>query len=547
MKALIPLSGLLLILSLISCSMQKKSVDLMVLNARIYTVDSAFTIAEAMVIHEGKIVETGLTADLQRKYTAKEQIDLQGKPVYPGFIDSHCHFYGYGVKIQTMANLKKAKSWKEVIQLLQEHAKNFGGSWLTGRAWDQNDWDIPEFPDNQLLNEAFPDIPVVLVRIDGHAVIVNQAAIAKVGMTPEKVVKPGEAILKDGRFSGVFLENTADLFKAAIPEPTHELILKGLDKAQQDCFAVGLTTVADAGLSLQNVLLIDSLQKSGVLKMQVYAMLEPSRENITHFVRKGPYTTPDLTVRSIKIYADGALGSRGACLLEPYTDAPHNHGILVTSEQEIRSLCQEAYQNGYQVNTHCIGDSANRNLLNIYGYYLKEKNDRRWRIEHAQVVHPDDFSLFAQYSIIPAVQSTHATSDMYWAEKRLGSKRVKSAYAYKQLLAQNQWLPNGTDFPVEDISPVLTFYAATARKDVHGFPPGGFQMENALSREEALRSITVWAAKACFEEKEKGSLEAGKLANFVVLDQDLMKMEETKLPETKVVLTYLKGIPVFKL
>lgn len=545
MKTLYYLSGLFLLMGLFSCTMYKKSVDLLVINARIYTVDSAFTIAEAMAVHQGMVVETGRNADIQERYRSKTVLDLRGKPVYPGFIDSHCHFYGYGVKIQTMANLKPAHSFPEVIRILKEHRKSFGGSWLTGRAWDQNDWDIPEFPDNQLLNEAFPDIPVVLVRIDGHAVIVNQAAIDQVGMTPEKVVKPGEALMKEGHFTGVFLENTADLFKAAIPDPDQELILKGLDKAQNDCFAVGLTSVADAGLSLKTVQLMDSLQKSGFLKMQIYAMLEPSKENLEYFVRKGPYQTADLNVRSIKIYADGALGSRGACLLEPYTDAPHSHGILVTSEKEIKSLCEAAYTHGYQVNTHCIGDSANRNMLRIYGSFLKGKNDRRWRIEHAQVIHPDDFSMFAQYSIIPAVQSTHATSDMYWAEKRLGNQRVKSAYAYKQLLAQNQWLPNGTDFPVEEINPILTFYAAVARKDTKGFPPSGFQMENALTREEALRSVTLWAAKACFEEKGKGSLEPGKLASFVVLDQDIMTVEEKSLPETKVLMTYLKGIPVF--
>lgn len=530
----------------ISCTMSKKAADLLIINAQIYTLDEQFSIAEAMVIKDGRIVETGLADDLLKRYKATDTLDLNGKCVYPGFVDSHCHFYGYGVKLQTMANLKPARSFAEVIEILKAHYAQFRGTWLTGRGWDQNDWDIREFPDNEALNAAFPDLPVVLVRVDGHAVIANEAAINSIHLTTDKLVKKEEAILKNGKFTGVFLENTADLFKAAIPEAGIELIRKGLEKAQNDCFAVGLTTVADAGLPKKTILLIDSLQKAGFLKMQIYAMLDPSQENFDYFVKKGPYLTPDLSVRSIKIYADGALGSRGACLLEPYSDDLHNHGIMVTSQAEIDKVCKLAYDNGYQVNTHCIGDSANRSLLKTYGRYLKQKNDKRWRIEHAQVVDPKDFSLFAQYSIIPAVQSTHATSDMYWAEKRLGKTRIKTAYAYRQLLDQNKWLPNGTDFPVEDISPINTFYAAVARKDLKGYPSEGFQMDNALSREEALRSITIWAAKACFEESVKGSLEKDKLASFVVLDQDLMKVEEGLLPQTKVLMTYQKGTLVFK-
>lgn len=526
--------------------MSKKSADLVVINAKIYTLDEKFSIVGGMAIKNDRILACGNSEDIQNQYNAKEVLDLKGQYVYPGFIDNHCHFWGYGVKLQTMANLKPAKSFQEVVEILLKHQKQFGGDWITGRGWDQNKWDTPGFPDNTELDKAFPDVPVVLTRIDGHAVIVNTAAIKALKLTESNIEKKSEALYKDGKFSGVFLENTADLFKASIPGPSVELIKKGLDKAQNDCFAVGLTTIADAGLDLKAVLIEDSLQKAGFLKMQVYAMLDPSPENIEYFIKKGPYITPDLSVRSVKLYADGALGSRGACLLEPYSDDPANTGIMTGTVKQVMDICELAYKYDYQVNTHCIGDSANREFLNIYAKFLKTKNDKRWRIEHAQIVDPVDLYMFARYSIIPSVQATHATSDMYWAEKRLGNQRIKYAYAYRQLLNQNNWLANGTDFPIEEINPLYTFYAAVTRKDLKGFPTEGFQKENALSREEALRSITIWPARACFEESRKGSLEAGKYANFVVLDQDLMTVEEGKMPQTRVMMTYLKGVAVFK-
>jgi predicted amidohydrolase YtcJ len=524
----------------------KKEASLIITNATIYTVDSTFSICTAMAIgNDGKILDTGSDEEILKKYKADSVIDMEKKCVMPGFIDSHCHFYGYCVKVQTMANLKGTKSFEEIVGIMKKHAAEFGGEWITGRGWDQNDWDIKEFPDNSLLNEAFPDKPVVLTRIDGHAVIANDAAIKLINLKPENLPAKDEAITRKGKFTGVFLENTADLFKNAIPKSSKEQAVKGFLKGQADCFGVGLTSVADAGLGWNEVHMIDSLQKADIIKMRVYAMLEPSAANLEKFVKKGIYKTAQLNVRSIKLYADGALGSRGACLLKPYNDDPHNHGIKVTSSDTIKSICEIAYNNGYQVNTHCIGDSANREILKIYADFLKSKNDRRWRIEHAQVVNPDDFHLFGDYNIVPAVQSTHATSDMYWAEQRLGPVRIKSAYAYKQLMQQNGWIPNGTDFPIEEINPIYTFYAAFARKDLKGFPPNGFQAENALSRIDAIRSITIWAAKACFEESEKGSLEKGKLADFVVLDDDILKVSEEKVPMVKVINTYINGRLVY--
>ncbi|MEO6916608.1 MAG: amidohydrolase family protein, partial [Chitinophagaceae bacterium] len=332
---------------------------------------------------------------------------------------------------------------------------------------------------------------------------------------------------------------------AHIPYPETEMIKKSLAMGEKNCFAVGLTTVDDCGLDYQQVEVIDSLQKAGLLKMRVYAMLSDDAENYTFLFGKGKIKTDRLNVRSFKVYADGALGSRGASLLEPYTDKPDHQGFLLSSPAHFDSVAQIIYDHGFQMCTHAIGDSANRTILKTYAKYLKGPNDLRWRIEHAQVINPADFSLFGANSIVPSVQPTHATSDMYWAADRLGPQRVKGAYAYKQLLNQNGWLPLGTDFPVEDISPIKTFYAATIRKDDKGWPAQGFQFENALSRMDALRGMTIWAARSNFEENEKGSLEKGKLADFVILDQDLLRVEPAKILNTKVIATYLNGQKVY--
>jgi predicted amidohydrolase YtcJ len=307
-----------------------------------------------------------------------------------------------------------------------------------------------------------------------------------------------------------------------------------------------LTSLTDAGLEHETIRLIDSLQQAGKLKIRIDAMLSDADKDLAAIMAKGPYRKDRLTMHSVKLYADGALGSRGALLIEPYADDPENYGLMMSSPDYYRTVLKMAYDYGFQVNTHCIGDAANRMMLNLYGEFLKEKNDRRWRIEHAQVVHKDDFEMFGRYSIIPSIQSTHCTSDMYWAEDRLGPDRIRTAYAYHELLQQNGWLVNGTDFPIEEINPVLTFYAAVARMDKNGYPQGGFQPENALSREEALRTMTIWAAKGSFEEEVKGSIEPGKYADFVILDRDIMTVEQAFIPETQVLKTYLNGELVFE-
>ena len=534
----------ILTLYLVSCS-QKTKVDLLVYNATIYTVDSSFSVAEAMAVKNGKIIEVGKTADLQNKYDAKEKLDAQGKFIYPGFIDAHAHFVGYGTSLQRV-NLVDTKSWEEVIERTKQFADKNPGSWLLGRGWDQNDWAVKEFPTNDKLNELFPDRPVLLTRIDGHAAIANKKALEIAGVKPNDKIEGGEIEVENGKLTGILVDNGVDLVSSKIPGATDEEFKKALQAAEKNCFAVGLTSIDDCGLGYPSVERIKKLQSDGDLKMRLYLMLSDEKENFNYLEKTGVIKTDRLNVRSIKVYADGALGSRGACLLEPYNDKPGWLGFLLSSQSHFDSVAGYIFKKGWQMCTHAIGDSGNRIMLNIYAKYLKGKNNLRWRVEHAQVINENDFKLFGEYNIIPSVQPTHATSDMYWAGDRLGPVRVKGAYAYKQLLDQNGWIPLGTDFPVEDISPFKTFYAAVVRKDAKGWPPNGYQMENALSREEALKGMTIWAAKANFEEKEKGSLEKGKFADFVILDTDLMKEAPEKLLNIKVLKTYLNGEKVYE-
>jgi predicted amidohydrolase YtcJ len=531
--------------SILSSCITSQKVDLLVYNATVYTVDDGFSKTEAFVVNKGKIADVGSAIDLQQKYQASEKLNAQGKFIFTGFIDAHAHFFEYGMGLQNL-NLTATKSWNDIIEKVREFtAKNKSG-WIIGYGWDQNDWDIKEFPDNDSLNQLFPDRPVILSRIDGHAVIANQKALDIAAINPGDSLKGGSIETKNGKLTGILIDNATALVSSKIPAPDKTKITRALLDASQNCFAAGLTTVDDCGLNYRLAMLIDSLQMNNLLKMRLYVMLSDSKENYDFLFSKGKIKTDRLNVRAFKLYADGALGSRGACLLEPYADKPGWNGFLLSSPQHFDSVARLLIKHNFQMCTHAIGDSANRVILSVYSKYLKGKNDRRWRIEHAQVVNKNDFHYFGDFNIIPSVQPTHATSDMYWAEERLGKERIQYAYANNDLKKQNGWIPLGTDFPVEDISPIKTFYAAVTRKDAKGWPPNGFQPENALSREDAIRGMTIWAAKSNFEEKEKGSIERGKVADFVILDNDLMTADEKEILNTKVLMTFINGEKVFE-
>lgn len=544
MKKFIFFSLLSSIILFFSCS-PKEKVDLIVHNGIIYTVDEGFTIANAFAIRNNRFIAVGNENAIFSKYESEEIIDLQGKPVYPGFIDSHSHFYRYGIGLQ-VADLLGAESEAELVERVRLHAeKNPEAAWILGRGWDQNLWESKEFPTKAKLDSLFPDKPVLLTRIDGHAALVNQKALDLGGVTAQTSMIGGKVILVANKPSGVLIDNAIDLVSSKVPNPTNEEARIALLGAQENCFAVGLTTIVDAGLDKETIDLIAEMQKDSSLRMRVYAMVNPTEANMAHYFKTGIYQDDNLTVRSFKIYGDGALGSRGAALLKPYHDHSDNYGFLLKNPEEFDELAKKMYENGFQMNTHCIGDSANRTLLDIYAKYLKGKNDLRWRIEHAQVVSKEDMPKFAQYSIIPSVQPTHATSDMYWAGQRLGPFRIKTAYAYKDLLDQNGMLALGSDFPVEHINPLYGFHSGVVRKDAKNWPDDGFQPENKITREHALKGMTIWAAFANFEENLKGSIEPGKLADFVVLEKDIMTAPENELREIKISETFVGGKKVY--
>jgi len=523
-----------------SCINQR--VDLIVHHAQIYTVNNEFATAEAMAVQDGKIVAIGTNDEILKVYQSDSLVDAKGAAVYPGFIDAHAHFLGYGQSLYSV-DLMFVPSWEEAITRVKDFAaKHPGKGWIKGRGWDQNRFPGKQFPTNAELNALFPDRPVILERVDGHASIANDFALNLAGVKPGQTIEGGQFTMQDGKLTGLLVDNAVGVVEKNVPVATKDDYKDWLTAAQQNCFATGLTTITDCGLSPSDIDYIDALQKSNDLKMRLYVMLSDKPASYaSKYFTGGGYVTDRLSVKGVKVYGDGALGSRGACLLHPYSDKPDWSGFLLSSPAHFDSIAAKLINTDFQMCTHAIGDSANRTILNVYAKYLKGKNDKRWRIEHAQIVHPADFHLFGDNSIVPSVQPTHGTSDMYWAGDRLGAERLKGGYAYKQLLEQKNWLPLGTDFPVEEINPFKTFLAAVARQDSKGFPAGGFQMENALTREQTIRGMTIWAAKANRMEKQVGSLEVGKKADFIILDQDLMKVATDRILQIKVLKTYLNG------
>tara|TARA_Y100000589_G_scaffold78695_1_gene72403 strand:+ start:6832 stop:8472 length:1641 start_codon:yes stop_codon:yes gene_type:complete len=529
--------------ALSSCSVEEA--DVIIHNATVHTLDELNSKAEAIAIKNGKIIAIGPEHEIMNKYYAPNTIDAQKGGVFPGFIDGHAHLTGFA-KGKLEVSLVGTASFEEVL----ERCKNFNPvvehEWLIGRGWDQNDWNIKQFPDNVTLSELFPDKPVMLTRIDGHAALLNKKALEIAGFTVDTKIQGGKLLKKNGELTGVILDNAIEEVKKHIPDYTYEQKKKAFIEAQNELLSYGLTGVHDAGISQEDLAFFKKLEEEDILKINIYAMLSVTTENIDELQNFTPYESKHISVKSVKLYADGALGSRGACLLQPYADDTTNYGFLLYPISFLDSVAQICYEKKIQLCTHCIGDSANRVMLNIYKKYLQKPNDRRWRIEHAQVIHPDDRVIFNEVTVIPSVQPTHATSDKPWVESRLGKNRLNEAYAYRSLWEQNKLIALGTDFPVEHPNPLYTFYSAVFRKNFFVKNDKPFAPEEALTPLQTLKGMTIWNAIASFSEQSKGSLEVGKDADLVILNYDLLQAEESIMEKTEVLYTFVNGESVFK-
>ena len=526
-------------LSAVSC---QNGADLIVHNASIYTMNDKMGKATAFVIKNGKFIDVG-GEEVLKKYSAKKILNLQNLPVYPGFIDSHCHFLSLGLALQQV-DLVGTKSFDEVIQKVLKYSRGKKFKAILGRGWDQNDWTDKVFPNKVILDKLFPNIPVALRRIDGHALLVNQKALDLAGIDENTTISGGTIVKEKGKLTGVLIDSPMKLINAILPIPSTETKVEALKQAAELGFENGLTTVSVAGLNKQDIYLIDSLHNNGELEMRVYAMISNTKENMQHFLSRGPILKNKLTVRSFKIYADGALGSRGAALKHDYSDLKSHKGKFITPKDSIKKLAIKLASTPFQMNTHAIGDDANSIVLEAYNEALISSKDPRWRVEHAQIIDTADLKLFNK-KIIPSVQPTHATSDMYWAKDRLGKNRLEGAYAYKVLLENSGTIALGTDFPVEKVSPISTFFSAVVREDKNSYPKGGFLPRNKLSRIEALKGMTIWGAYANFEDQQKGSIEKGKVADFIILDRDIITVPKNRILNTRIVATILNGNVVY--
>lgn len=534
---------LILLIGLSGCY-QSDTADLIIHNAQIYSCDEAFTVYDAMAIRDGKIIQMGPEREILNGYQCDQVIDAQLKSVFPGFHDGHAHFMGYALTL-AQADLTGSSSFDEVMSRLEEFAKTCETEWIEGRGWDHTRWGTDEFPTNKKLNDLFPNRPVLIRRVDGHAALANQTALDIAGITIETTIEGGWIEVKNDSLTGILLDNAYDSVAQFIPQMPAETKLSYVQKAEKKLFEAGLTSINDAGIDHEDRALFEQWYSNGDLTLKSYAMLFADKENMAYASKNGIQNIGNLHIGSFKLLADGALGSRGACLIQPYNDLPKHYGFLLRDSSALYEIAKFAAEIGYQVNTHCIGDSANRVMLHIYEDLIQNNPDHRWKIEHAQVIHPTDFELFKRNYIIPSVQPTHCTSDMRWAEERIGKKRLKHAYAYKTLLEKTGMIVLGTDFPVERIYPLETFYAAITRQDRKGLPENGFYSDECLTREEALRGMTIWPAFSNFEEKEKGTLEAGKAADFVILTKDIMRIEASEILNTFVEQTFVDGERVF--
>jgi predicted amidohydrolase YtcJ len=537
---------LFFLVALIGASCMKgQSVDLVIHNAKIHTMDDKNSIVQAIAIRDGKVIEVGPDRQIMNKYSADEYIDAEGKDIFPGFADAHGHLMSLA-RQKLSVNLVGTASMEELIVRVEKYEQRKERAVIVGGGWDQSLWNSKELPNNALLNEKFPNKPVVLYRVDGHAVLVNNAALKKYGITETSQIEGG-AILKneDGSLSGILLDNAISLISNQLPDFSDHELAQALLEIQQELYGYGITDVHEAGLTPHDFKLIRRLVKDNKLTIGIYGMLYPEKENADFAKKHGFLKEKNLLVRSFKVIGDGALGSRGALLKQPYSDDPHNHGLLTTSLADMKRYASLAELTGYQLNIHAIGDSTNRLVLELIQAYSKKNPDHRWRIEHAQVLDPKDFDLLESSGAFPSVQPTHAVSDQRWAESRLGKERLKGAYAYNTLLQKAGMLAIGTDFPVESTNPFLTIHAAINRKNAENNPIDGFLPEEALTEEACLRGMTIWAAFASFQEGSKGSLEKGKEANLVILESPFISKGIYNPNFSN--RTYVKGKQVFSM
>ena len=511
--------SLLLIVLLASC-MKGEHVDLIIHNAQIHTMNEGMDVADAVAIRDGKIIEVGPERQILNKYRSNETIDALGRDVYPGLTDAHGHIFSYANQKMNV-DLVGCKSMNEVVYRCEKYLSRTGKNFIVGRGWDQTLFSSKEMPDYKALSEKFKNIPVCLYRIDGHAALVNDFLIKKAGISECSAVDGGEVQLINGKPSGILLDNAMKLVEDFLPKFSKSEWNDKILEVQQELFQYGVTGVHEAGIEFEQISILKNLIVQNKLNLNVYAMLLPTEKNKEFARKNGPYNFRNLNIRSFKVYADGALGSRGALLKERYADDEHTNGLLLTPITEIKAISNFCLKNDYQMNTHGIGDSAISVILNLCKKAYTIKKDHRFRVEHAQVIDPKDFQKFADYAFFPSVQPTHAVSDCRWAEERIGKKRMHGAYAYRSLLNQFGMIAIGTDFPVESINPFLTIHAAVQRKNKQNEPKNGFNMAEAISLDEVMKGMTIWAAFAEFNEAKRGSIEKGKEATIVIFDKPL--------------------------